>query len=601
MTTTLELLSGIDALSALDATMLQELADACTRRDVARGETLIHEGAQADVLFVVLRGRFVVLKGDLPIAEIGPGEPIGELAFFAGGHRTASVVAARDGTVLAISRASYDDVSRRMPELNAGILVALSRRLAKTVRATPALKPRVGQVCAVVAGNGSQLPPELVQALRQDYSGRPRQVVIDSHDPACDPEGGVAAIRRRMEQIEADATQVLLLVNDAATRPDVAEAAIALADTLVILREAHDDTALSPLEHRILSTLLPSNIQLALWRPAGHAIEHTAKWLEERHVALHHHLEAGNLASIERLGRFLRGEALGMVFSGGGAHGCAHLGALKAMLEQGIEPDFVGGTSIGASIAAAISIGYSPEGVLSVFEDIFLRRKAMSRFNLPRYSVLDHRLFDQTLIEGYRGIQAEDAAINFFAVATSLTTNEMVVLRRGPIWESVRASTSLPAIFPPFVTPQGHVWIDGALVDNAPVEVMRRLKPGPNIVLNLTAQTPMTCELPYPEFPGRWDVLRSFFGRAKQATPPSLYAVLSNSMVINSRKRLEQIATEDDLFVAVSVPDGMSFLDWTRGREAFDQAYQIYAQGFAQSTGAHGFDRLDSMLRAGGV
>lgn len=596
MTATADLLSGIAAFATLDPPLLDELVAASTRRDVARGERLIDEGAQADTLFVVLRGRFVVLKGENPIAEIGPGEPIGELAFLAGGTRTASVVAARDGTVLALDRAAYDRLAVRVPELGRGIQKSLAQRLARSVPAIPTLKPRIGRVCAVLAGNGAGLPAEFLALMRADFAARPDWAVIDDHDPAADPAGGPATIRARIEAAEDRAGHVLLLVADATARPDFADAALAQADSVVLLRETPGDSALSALERRVLAGVLPSSLHLALWRPRRAAITGTAAWLDQRPVALHHHLEAGNPACIARLGRFLRGEALGLVFSGGGAHGCAHLGAVKALLDQGIAPDFLGGTSIGASIAAALAIGYAPEGVLSVFEDIFLRRKAMARYNLPLYAVLDHRLFDQALIEGYLGVNAEDAAINVFAVATSLTSNDMVILRRGPLWQAVRASTSLPAIFPPFVTAQGDVLIDGGLIDNAPVEVMRRLKPGPNLVLNLTAQAPMTCDLPYPRFPGRWDTLQALFRRRARPAPPSLYSVLSNAMVINSRKRLEDVAPEGDLFLSVSVPEGMNFLDWTRGREAFDRAHSHYARRLAAATATDPKARLAQAL-----
>lgn len=597
MATTLELLSAIECFSALDPISLQELAEGCERRDLVRGDLLIQEGAAADEFFVVLRGRFVVLKDGAAIAEIGPGEPIGELAFFAGGMRTASVKAARDSSTLVLRREIYDRLASKIPALSNGILVALSRRLARTVRAMPTLRPRVGRVCLVLPGSGGRLPDAFVKSIREDFRSRQRWQIIGSDHPAACAKDDVLAIRRRIENTETESDYVLLLVEDVATNPAFCDAAIAVADTIVVLRETIEDCALSKIERQLITATLPANLHLALWRPSGSAIRNTASWLAVRPVALHHHLEEGRTACVARLGRFLRGEALGFVFSGGGAHGCAHLGVIKAIIEQGIELDFLGGTSIGAAIAAALAIGYDPEGVLSVFEDIFLRQKAMAKLNLPRYSFLDHRLFDQTLIDGYLGSMAEDAAINFFAVTTSLTTNEMVVLRRGAVWEAVRASTSLPAIFPPFVTKDGHVWVDGGLIDNAPVEVMRQLKSGPNVVLNLTPQAPMVCDLPYEQFPGPWDVIRSLVSRRRRPSPPSLYSVLANSMVINSRSKLAQVATEGDVLLAVDVPEGMSFLDWTRGREAFNTAYAAYSRQFTGPPAAEVFDLPSRLLR----
>jgi NTE family protein len=86
-------------------------------RHLLSGETLVLYNTSADAVFVVVSGRFEVrVEGQpVPVAEIGVGQPIGEIAFFAGGLRTATVIAVRDSVVLELDRASFKEVARRVP------------------------------------------------------------------------------------------------------------------------------------------------------------------------------------------------------------------------------------------------------------------------------------------------------------------------------------------------------------------------------------------------------------------------------------------------------------------------------------------------------
>ena len=164
------LLQGISGCRALSLPVLEQMADVAVYRDVDRGELLIVEGDPADVLYIVLKGRFTVLAGPRAIAEIAKGEPIGELAFFAGGTRTATVVAARDSAVMCLSRVAYDDLAAATPALANGILAAVSQRLARTIPATPHLRPESGHVCAMFPGGANAvIDPAFVAGIRAAF------------------------------------------------------------------------------------------------------------------------------------------------------------------------------------------------------------------------------------------------------------------------------------------------------------------------------------------------------------------------------------------------------------------------------------------------
>jgi NTE family protein len=98
------------------------------------GETIVLQNTAADAIFVVVSGRFEVRveRQPVPLAEIGAGRPIDEIAFFARGLRTATVVAVCDSVVLELDRASFEKVARRVPAVYDQLLASFARRIADT-------------------------------------------------------------------------------------------------------------------------------------------------------------------------------------------------------------------------------------------------------------------------------------------------------------------------------------------------------------------------------------------------------------------------------------------------------------------------------------
>ena len=133
------------AFGELSADQQADIWSRARIRRLLRGETLVWQNTPADAVFVVVSGRFEVrLEGmPMPLAEIGVGQPIGEIAFFAGGLRTATVVAVRDSVVLELDRASFEDVARRVPAIYDQLLGAMARRLAETTARITASRRRV--------------------------------------------------------------------------------------------------------------------------------------------------------------------------------------------------------------------------------------------------------------------------------------------------------------------------------------------------------------------------------------------------------------------------------------------------------------------------
>jgi NTE family protein len=541
---------------------------------VPRGTALVRQGEPTDALYIVLAGRFLVTLEGRPgvIAEIGPGEPIGELAFFGNVARTANVVAARDSEVLLLTREAYAKVIEQAPAIQARILTSIAVRLAAVTAASPALKARPARTVAVLPIGGGGLPEEFLERLTRALS--PRSVVVVSGDMirAKLAANGEAAIGHFVASVEQSADIVLFVVDHDAAGPG--HLCLSYADDLLLVAQP-GSTAFEPppIEREAARFFVPEHLSLAICRTRSDTpISATERWLNGRDVALHHHVALDRQSDFERLARFLTGTARGLVLGGGGVFGCAHIGVAKALKEARVAVDFIGGTSVGAGVATALAAGFDPDEILQRAEEMFVRNRTMRRVTVPIYSLLDHRAFDASLQRQYGDRRMEDLPLNCFAVSANLTNRQMYVHRSGPLWEAVRASTAIPGILPPFIAQEGDVLVDGALVDNVPVDVMRKLKLGPNIVVLFQHTGDWRFTKAYAELPSRGALLRHLLLRRRSMDYPTLVSIVMRGMFLTSES-IKRMSAPGDLFVSPTVPPEIRLLDWRRSREIAAIAY----------------------------
>ena len=178
-------------------------------------------------------------------------------------------------------------------------------------------------------------------------------------------------------------------------------------------------------------------------------------------------------ADVPRLARFIAGRAVGLVLAGGGARGFAHIGIIKALMEAGVPFDHLGGTSMGAIIAAGLAQEWGVEELTERMREVFVTDNPLSDFTLPLIALVRGRKVSD---HAARAISATSASRNcrkpFFCVSSDLTTGRIHVHRDGTLWRALRASVALPGILPP-VTHHGHLLVDGGVMNNLPVDVMR--------------------------------------------------------------------------------------------------------------------------------
>jgi NTE family protein len=573
------------ALEGMTTEQLDALARAGEPRRLQRGEVLIERGTPAETLYFVLSGRFAVHVEGMaePIAEIAQGQPIGEVGFFAGLPRTATVVALRDSSVLAITRAQFQAASATSPAIREAVILSLARRLAR--HATPLAKD-LGKVrtIAVVGAGGRPPPARFADLLRQVLGAASRTAFLAGDDVAARfPHEAVetAKVAGWLNGLEADFELMVYLADP--TLSDWTRTCIRQADVLLLTGCAGASAAVNACERFAFSVHAPSARRLILLHEArSDLVTGTAAWLAERDVFMHHHVALQDDADVARLIRFLTGHAVGFVAGGGGAWGSAHLGAYKAFREAGADFDILGGTSVGAAMAAALACGISPERVDAGTHNIFVASRAFRRLTVPRYGLIDHTVFDGALKAEYRDVMIEDLWRPFFAVSTNLSSNSLTLHRRGPVWEAVRASGSIPGLLPPFFTRAGEMLVDGGLMDNVPLAPMKALKSGPNVVVALAVDAPTTYPIDYQAIPGRGQLLLSLlnpFTRRRLPAVPGILQVIMLSMLAHRRADID--LGEQDVLVRPEIPEDLPFTSWDRHTEVFLGAHRSVAAWLA--------------------
>src|SRR6056297_1765545 len=214
-----DLLTGLSVFDGLDPETLDEIALTVSLRRVPTGETLIEQDSRAESLYLVASGRFRVARDGQAIATVGVGEPLGELSFFSGGRRTASVSALRDSEVLSLTREGFEAVARHHAALPQAILATVSARLAAVTAKAPVLSPMAGLVVSVgpVAG-GEPLPELLVDGLLRSAE---KMDHLNVHTADTAPvSAGPDALAEWFAPLERAGERHILLVRDPQAEPD---------------------------------------------------------------------------------------------------------------------------------------------------------------------------------------------------------------------------------------------------------------------------------------------------------------------------------------------------------------------------------------------
>jgi NTE family protein len=422
-----------------------------------RGTVLFGAGDIGDTMYFVESGQLEALA-DVeaePLALLGPGSFVGEIALLLDQPRSATVRVTADALLWELRRQELDHLLVEQPLIGVELSRELSRRLVATNRL---FAPIPIAQCVAVHGDAAALARTLDEA----EPGRIAIVVLPSAQP---PEG------------VPDSVLVVAAADVGATtiRAYVAGAISGRSRLLLLLPRG--SSALSDM----VRTLCEYTVTVGA--------EAEGPWLDlssPGHRVLHCD---GSAPSLGRVSRWIRGRATGLALSSGGSKAVAHIGVIRVLREMGVTIDAIAGSSGGAVVGAALACGLEEAEMLEQLR-MLAHSFQLRRFDfnlIPRTALSKGVRLRQLFDTFFGGRSFSDTEIPLWMVASDVRTGEEVVIDGGAVADGVRASMSMPVFFNPWPY-RGRLLIDGAVVNPLPASVLRDAGIGRVIGSNVAGQ-----------------------------------------------------------------------------------------------------------------
>lgn len=414
-------IDGIRALGAFpgfDTNILQTLDPPPEVRRIAAGETLIRQGEAGDAYYVVAQGRlrvFVTRRsgGARAVADLMPGEGVGEMSLLLEEPTSATVRAIRDGVVVRIPRPAFLQLLQRSPAAAMAAARSLAARLKKD-DPEAAGPGRVRTVTLLPLHQGIDVPA-LAAAL--GAASRPlvgKLTVVDAATLCADQLEPPPDADTSLNDLEAEQRLTLYAIPPE-TPPGWTRLLAQRADHLLVLgavgAEA-EDVAFELAWLGFSDRLLAPRTDLVLMHGRDWMAEPaTQAWLERVEVDQWHHVRESEPGDLARLGRVLSGKALTLLLGGGNAPALAQIGVLRAFADVGLPVDRIVGTSIGAVTGAHAALGYDAPTVEKVAVELWQKSPGVAGRLAPGRALRRGRRLRKLIRDSCRGRQIEDLPV----------------------------------------------------------------------------------------------------------------------------------------------------------------------------------------------
>lgn len=553
-------------------------------RHLAAGDTLFHQGDRGDDLFLVVSGRLRALAtgpdGETRlVGEIMRGQGIGEMALLTGEPRSATIVAMRDSVLVNLSHVAYEEIVRRHPHLAITLTRLMIDRMKKSLR--PAAQvTRPINICLLAVTDGVDAVG-LAHAVARKLSFGNRVLVI-ARDGAEENRPLSAAdyqqLTRWLDEVESS-HEFLIFVAEREPN-EWTQRCVRAADEVVLLARADQAMGANALEAcpRSAADQASARRTLVLLHDAETRMPRGSRdWLARYPVDAHLHVRPALDRDVARLARTLSGTDIGLVLSGGGARGFAHLGVLRALDEFGAQIDTVGGSSIGAVMGAYCSFDLPVATVIEQARTAFARGPTGDINLIPLLSLIGgrrlKRVIDDAVVTATgRDGDVEDTWKSLFCVVSNYTSAAELTVRYGNLARWLRTSVSIPGVLP-LVPHGGQLMGDGGSFNNFPTDVM--VAQGAGFVIGSDLLQQGLSVLDIDEMPGTGRMLLDKLRprQRRRYRVPGLTSTLVNAMMLVSQARQREARQRADLCFTPAL-EGIGMLDWGKFDAIVEQGYR---------------------------
>jgi NTE family protein len=508
---------------------LRKLADV---RFYAAGSVICRKGEAGSTFFAVAAGGVHIQPGpehDSSHASISlrPGQVFGEMSLLSGMPISATVLAARDTRVYALSKDCFLELLETQPVLHLALVQMFIERIRH--RSSFPFDLRIPPCALIVLPQGTRSELFSLALFRAVEHYAPGSFYIDtvsSHEwevvPSEEGRQLLPESARLLRKTDAFANRALYAIDESASwvaqliqnwrsygstgevlvvsvsahQIGPLKACLENVDTVVLYDDSFEDediTGLSASDFglaRVSRVLIGSRREVSPKKRLGPWFFTVVPEEIDRVTRCDssHRWDRTLYSNLDWIARWITGREIGIALSSGAAGGFAHLGVLQVLEKAGVPVDYLCGTSMGGAVALLCAKSGNVAQAIEIGRDLVSRStKIVDVALVPRAGLLVGKKVERIANGLWGNMTFAELEKPVAAVAADLVNGERYIFERGPASIAIRATTAIPGIFPP-VSCDGRMLVDGALVSRIPLDLMERRRCGLKIAVNVMTE-----------------------------------------------------------------------------------------------------------------
>lgn len=573
-----------------------------------KGDYLFRADQKGRVMYFVAEGKLRVEKiaatnQIVKIAALTAGDVVGEVAMLTGERHSGQVRALTDANLAGIGKKELAPLLRHHPRLLQNLTRIEAMRLRHNIVRENKSLNELGFVLHLYFTTPSDFLAAETHTTSAITDQKLKSLVVLEKKFLITSGDDPARVRQRVSKLLLRNPSVYLPVTVSDHGEEILAALVQMADRLIVTLSEDPNSVnyaadfltgrdirgrlalLNPyaitVHHPSRENLVVTEIEKAIRMGVKYRLKLTRNYWESddyQHVKM----------QCTTIARAITDTNQGIAFGGGGARALSEIGVISELERHRIEFDHVSGTSMGSLIAAFYAQGLTSREMSERFQKFLPSDKGLLRYNLPFISFFRDRSVNRILRRLFGKARIEDLPKPLTIIAADLISGQEIRMQRGLIWRAVRASMSLPVIFPP-VKYHGYYLVDGGAINNVPGNVLRDQGIERVLGINCTpfeddaikeylASTNLFQLLkPGDKF---WRNLKRFFKLLRIFfTRPPILQIANRAMMLEGSELIRQKSREFDLLLS---PDVARFglFEFDRREEIID-AGRNYARAHA--------------------
>lgn len=545
---------------------LQKIAISLIEKKIHNKDTIYFTGEISENLFIVRYGEVLVKLNNTKSIYLGPEEILGEISVITGMQHSSTATASMDCLIFEINGKLFLQLAEEDRVLSKNLISLVSERFRDNlVIPKKVLLPR-RLIAHVQMGMGEVFQSEVKKVTHicdEVLLGKTKIISTDEFT-------GMSQQKILIKLSELRAKNPILHVRfNHPDKMNLYENIIIQADYIIFYEKNME----SDWSEKINTFQIWKN---SLRNYEGRVI----RFLNERSESFRTESETEKVfTNREFMARSIMGRTRGLTLGGGGARALAHVGLLKVLERNKIQFDYVSGSSMGAVIGALYAKGESADNI-ELFVKKYFGGLVDTPFDptIPLVSFYKGKKMKKMLREIFGDERIEDSKIPFVTSAIDLHSGEEYIFDKGPLWEALLCTMSLPVVFPP-VTIGEKLLIDGGVLNNVPDDLIR--KKGADKILSINV-SPLKDKSLYQlledkRISGK-SFLRSLWEYIKY---PPILRIMGRASMLEGREITKAKVSRMDLFLHFHLEE-FNLFDFRLYKEIIDKGEKEAEKNFAE-------------------